>query len=233
MPGLPRRVDPRGHCAGPAWPWMHDSTVRERILKLRPKNVAATDTQMGHLQPPRRPRTCYVYLPPLQHTHTHTHTHTLAHVCTHTPMHTHTHAHRHTCTHMHTNPITHTFMHTRTPHTLLLSPCPSFVLSPHDIHSALQGQDPLCNHRDVDVVVVLPPFTGWSSHDQALSHQLSLALLMEGKGICAFEMQSGLSLVVQAHPRSYKVVNLLVPEPVYVSNQFPLEHPEPLALLSP
>lgn len=129
---------PRGHCAGPAWPWMYDSTVREMILKLRPKNVAATDTQMGRLQPPRRPRICYLYVPVLQHTHTHT----LTHVCTHTPMHTHTHAHRHTCTHMHTSSITHTLMHTRTPHILLLSPCPSSVLSPHDLHSALRGQDP-------------------------------------------------------------------------------------------
>lgn len=99
---------PRGHCAGPAWPWMYDSTVREMILKLRPKNVAATDTQMGRLQPPRRPRICYLYVPVLQHTHTHTCSHMYAHThpCTLIHMHTDTHAlictqapsHTHSCT---------------------------------------------------------------------------------------------------------------------------------------
>lgn len=160
-----------------------------------------------------------------------THTHTHAHTC----MHTHTHAHSYTCTQTHMHSYAHKLHHTHThahPHSTHTSSVTLSFLRAISPRSSLSsaGSGPLCNHRDAEVVVVSPPFTGWSSHDQALSHQLSLALLMEGKGICAFEMQSVVSMVVQAHSRSYKVVNLLVPEPVYVSNQCPLEAPEPLAL---
>lgn len=68
---------------------------------------------------------------------------------------------------------------------------------------------------------------------RTLSHQLASALLQEDRGICAFEMQSGLSTILQGRSRSGKVAHLLGPGPGSMSHQPTLEHPYPPALLSP
>lgn len=179
---------------------------------------------------------------PKTHTHSpvHTHTHTRhtyesphhVHACT-TPPHAHTHTSLHTqytCTqthmHTHTNLITHTLMHTHLFCLPALTPCcsPMIFTWPCGVRTPMQSQGRRLHGLNL---LGVPHVT------RTLSHQLASALLQEDRGICAFEMQSGLSTVLQGRSRSGKVAHLLGPGPGSMSHQPTLERPYPPALLSP
>ena len=95
------------------------------------------------------------------------------------------------------------------------------------------GSGPPCNPRDAGcwwhgLYLLGVPYTA-----RTLSHHLVSALLQEDRGICAFEMQSGLSTVLQRLFKVRQGVHLLGPVPGSMSHQPTLERPHPPALLSP
>ena len=160
----------------------------------------------------------YLHIPHPNHTHTHIPLRT-SYTCTQTHMHTHTHtqtpSHTHSCT------------HTSSASLLLLH-----VVPPRYSLSSV-GSGPPCGPRDAGCWWHGLNLLGVPHMTRTLSHQLASALLQEDRGICVFEMQSGLSTVLQGRSRSGKVAHLLGPVPGSASCQPTLECPYPPGLLSP
>lgn len=83
------------------------------------------------------------------------------------------------------------------------------------------------------VLVAWPQFTGCSSHDQDFVTSACFSPSPGRQRNLCFEMQSGLSMVLQGRSRSGKVAHLLGPVPGSTSGQPTLERPYPPGLLSP